>query len=531
MHVKTWNSAMAMALAALGSAAQAAQYSNTFTLQTQDQSLWSTGAQAGWAYDSGFIGGKWGTYDNRAPVAFGLNAITGSARAELTPYIAPIQISPYIPPVQISPYIPEVCLPWWLGGGCTPAVPAVFSPAVPAVFTPAVAATYGDTRTGASAGVQSSGRLGFNVKAGADGGSLDLSLPYQATLVAPAPDEFVAGRLLSIGANARLGGASIAVDAPSFKASVNGIADTTNRLSGAGCFFLAGCAESTTNANINKAFEILSLDTTRARPATALDGLLTLPVVLGQALPIKVGAQTVGNVTISTPSDQSGGTVSGKKVELSSNQTLLRTTADFAGIAQAALGVPLDVLQPSLDIAGLASIGATLINLQGGVNFGMSQLLSFEANVDVTLSFDQVMFDSRGVALGQSVTFDLGSSVDIMFKTRPGHMTYSFSIDTDESLFTNDTGISVDPLFAIRAGCFNLSIASGVVADIDECAFEDTYNTTDLLRASVYKKSFELEGFNVASFDVALVPEPKTYALLLAGLGVVGCAALRRRMA
>jgi hypothetical protein len=91
-------------------------------------------------------------------------------------------------------------------------------------------------------------------------------------------------------------------------------------------------------------------------------------ILLGQDLPISVGAQTVGHVTINTPADQSGGTVNGRRVVLATHQTLLRTTADLGGIAQAALSVPVDVLQPSLEVPGLASIGATLVNLQGGVN-------------------------------------------------------------------------------------------------------------------------------------------------------------------
>jgi len=131
----------------------------------------------------------------------------------------------------------------------------------------------------------------------------------------------------------------------------------------------------------------------------------------------------------------------------------------------------------------VVSIGGTLINLQGGINLGLSQLLSFDAKVKVSLSFDQLAFDGAGIELGKDVSFDLGGGIDLMFKVRPTSLKYSFSVGAD-SLFTNDTGISVDPLFAIKAGCFNLSVAGGVLADIEECAFDKEYATTDLLRAA-----------------------------------------------
>lgn len=496
-----------LALSGASAHATQVQYGNDFTFATQNQSLWSTGAQASWSYDSGFIGGSWGTYANKSAVAFGLNGIVGSANVHV-PGTGGTIPNPLWLAWKICPFL------------CGSEPSQTLPNPIPYATT--------DTRTGAQVGVTSSGRLGFDVKAAANGGGLGLSLPYQASLLAPAANAFVTGQLLHFGSSGSLrSNATMSIDAPSFTASVNGIIDTNNALTGTGCIIPVGCSSSSSPANIHQNFSIIALDTTKPKPLTALNGLLTLPVILGQDIGIPAGGQTVGHVTLSAPSDQAGGTVAGNQVKLDTNQTILRTTADFGGIAQAALGVPVDVLQPSLSI-GVGEIGATLINLQGGINLGMSQHLSFAPNVDVTLSFDQVAFGNNGVELGKSVTFDLGAGMDLMFKTRPSHMTYSFSMGAD-SLFTNDTGISVDPLFAIKAGCFNLSVGGGIVADIEECALEKEYATTDLVRASVYNKSFGVEGFNAVSFDVALaVPEPGSYALLLAGLSVVGFAARRR---
>lgn len=541
---KTSMHAVAVAtLLALGSLpAQARVYADNFTLLTQNQSLWASGAQSSWVYDSGFIGGSWGGGASASsPVTFGLNAITGSANTMLFPAIPSMLLFPEVPSVFVPAVytpgtaavnVPPVCfgllgcIPGYTIPGVAPVlITGAFTiPGSPAVYSDYVPPTFGDTRTGGSVDVKSSGALGFNVKAAANGGGIGVALPYMASL--NAPDNIVANQMLRFGATGTLlNNATFAVDAPSFSGSVNGILNTTNKLSGRGCFIGAGCTEGSTNANINETVEILSLDTTRPSPATALNGLLTLPVVLGQDMPIAIGAQTVGHVTLNAPTDKTGGTVSGRTLQLNTNETLLRTTADMGGIAQLALGVPVDVLQPSIDVS-VAAIGATILNMQGGVNFGMSQALSFDANVDVTLTFDQDIYNGSGGSLGRSISFDLGSEVDILFKAQPGYFSYTYSIGQD-SLMTNDTSISIDPLFAIKAGCFNLSVAGGVLADINECAYEQEFSTTNLVQASVYKNSFALGGFNAATFTVA-VPEPQTYALLLAGLGLVAVATRRR---
>lgn len=592
--------ALQTGLLCFAGATQAQSFNDLLVFETSNQSLWSSSAASGWSYDSGLIGGSWGGgRSGSSPVSLGIDGITGSEHALitpavpsvlitpampsyttpaippklitpeipsklLTPYIAPQQLTPAVPATyitiaavkaprvcvfhhctggqvitpayqkQVTPYIPATYSPA-VQATYSPKVPAVYStaipgvvvPAVPGVYSPAVPALYGDTRTGAAVAVKSSGELGFKVQAAATAGSVNVKLPVQATL--NLPTQFVSGQSVHVAGTASIdNGARIDVTATSVQAKVTGVIQTRNELGVTGCFIGGGCSTSSSKPGIDKTFEIVALDTTAAHTLSALG--LPLPVGSGVDRPITAGAQTVGHVVVTLPQNQSGGDISGQTLKLDTHQSVLKTTADFGGLAQAALGVPSDVLQPALDL-GAGSISGVVVNLQGGVDLGLSQSLSFAADFRVTLSFDQAVtmtYRGQTFAASKTVSFDLDEGADLVFAGTAGHLlsrTYSLSPD---SRLTNSTSVSIDPLFEIKAACYSLSVSG--VADIAQCMLEKSYGTTDLLAFTVYDKSFALQGFNEVSLTTA-VPEPESWALLLAGLAGLGWLARRRRQA
>jgi hypothetical protein len=512
--------------------ANATVYSDTYTLQTTNQSMWAPGAQAAWSYNSGFQGGAWGTYAGSAPVSGGVNAITGSSNATITPAV---------------PGIPGYCTstPW--GDVCTPAIPGI----------PAVTA---DTRTGAAVTIQSSGKVGVVATASANGGAVAVILPVSTQLNISDP---LNGVFHVSGVNTIGSGASISTVAPSFQAGVSGVINLDNKFSGTGCVVFAGCSSSSSNVNVDPGqFSIVGLNTANTKPLSAF-GVNVPMVAYGNPQGITAGAQTVGYVTPYQLSDASGGSVSGGTLSMSNNQTLLNVAADLTGIAQFALDFPVDVLNPSIDL-GVATIAGTLLDVQAGVNLGITQSFSFDPNLQVTLVFDEPVseleqvitsyaqnelcfntgfgqmcvpvggthpvYGQAWVDVGNSVTINLAQGADLKFTGAVGNLlsrTYSLANVSD---FTSNTLLSIDPMVAIQAGCFDISLKLNL-GGYNHCAYDNTYATTGLANISVAKQTFELGGFNTASFDFAPnggdVPEPET--LLLTALGLLALALTRSK--
>ena len=101
-----------------------------------------------------------------------------------------------------------------------------------------------------------------------------------------------------------------------------------------------------------------------------------------------------------------------------------------------------------------------------------------------------------------------------------------------------DLRVGGSPYFSVDGGATAIeTFSTGVIhGDLQQASHFGT-GSVNLMRPYVGKGEFydatahDLAAFDVIGWDVAAVPEPETYALLLAGLGVVGFATRRRAAA
>ena len=486
---------------------------DVYTLQTTNQSMWGSGGQSSWAYDTGFQGAQWGTYAGSAPAGGGINAITGSQNVLLFPAL------PGTPDVHVPAVVtPGFCV--W-GGACVPDVeitPAFTIPGIPA--TPAV---YGDTRTGAAVSVSSSGRVGVDVTAQAQGGGISVVLPVTTALSIgdTVNGQFHVGGTSSFGA-----GSTITSTAPSFKAGVYGVINLDNSLNLEGCFIGAGCDNTTVNLNVDPGqFSLVGLDTTKTKPVSVFG--LPVPIKFDKEYQIREGqppcqgpatADGVEPVCDVSPlampllavikptslQDFTGGSFSGDVLSIANNTPVLRVTADLTGILQAALDFPADVLNPSLNLT-VATISGSLLDVQAGVTLGMEQKFSLAPSLQVTLLFDKPIEEydpttQQWVDEGTDVTIDLAAGADLRFVGDAGVLvsrTYSMK---DATNFTSNTSLSIDPTLPIKALCIDIELKLGLGGTGQQCAFQKEFKTTDLVDISAYSNRFSLQGFNTAQF-------------------------------
>lgn len=504
-------------------------YNDAYTLRSTGQNAMPTGA---WNLNTGFQGAQWGSYNGNGPVSFGVNAISGSAHAVIIPAV----------PGTPGFHVPGtgICLPFV---GCDNGYDVPGIPGTPAV--------YGDTRTGTSADVNSSGRVGFDVNAGGRSSNVSVTLPFttQMNISNSTPD----GRYFHVSTSSSLGnGAAITATGATFSGGVAGVINLDNHISAANCFFGAGCNTSSSDANLNLGkFDIVGIDTANSHPFSAFGQ--NLPVgsydtdinlragssIRGEQGPI------VGTLNVSQLSDLSGGTVNRGVLSLSGGQRFASIQADLTGIAQKVLGAPADLLNVHRDLLGLVNVDGTLLDARLGVNIGLSQSYAIDPHQQVTLQFDRLvtmtkLIDRRICSgficfslpeivqeTGTSITLDVGENADFNFNDGIGNL-LSRSYSVASNAFTTNESVTLDPMSTIEAGCFDVEITR-VGGTGRQCAYHDSFGFANQA-FGVASAHFSLAGFNTYAFDFAPpgdVPEPAT--ILLSSIGLASLAFARRR--
>lgn len=132
------------------------------------------------------------------------------------------------------------------------------------------------------------------------------------------------------------------------------------------------------------------------------------------------------------------------------------------------------------------------------------------ADQSIDLSSGQASFDSLGPILAG------GDDVITFTGLAPGLYDFTFSVSAQ---FISDFGgtLNSSPFAVAVLG----PITAGAAFGVDSAPFTLVLTGLPTNSRSIYS----------GEFTVSAIPEPGTYALLAAGLGVVGFVALRRRQA
>jgi hypothetical protein len=609
-------SAAAASFTVAGAHASTLYDAGLLSFESKAQSMWDTGAAFRKA-ESVFVGTEW---SNRNAT---LGGITGSANELITPKIPSVQLTPEIPgytipgvprklitPAVYSPAIPatyvnvppvkgRVCAPWPFEDECTtvtitegyrkqvspyvapklisnaiysPEVPPKVVAAIPAVYSPEVPAVYGDTRTGATIDVRSSGKVGMQFGYAIDSGSVDTTASFRAT--AQLPGTVKAAEYFSLKSGSMFEKGTIATQSPKIEAHITPILQLSGTIDAKACGVTLGCATSGPVAlpTIDvKDQRLLSID---ANSLKVLDGVLpggkplaevpianqtltleggvttTKPPVVGFNLngpggvtlitTLPPGVPTVtaslAEVTTTVPNIATAGSASAAPVTSSGRSDLLSVQIDLDALAAARGLMPPTGVGFDLINTGPFTLSASvdLIDADAGPVLGVTQAFEFKPTLMTTIRFSRPLQIGGLQGLQDSWT---GEWSDLPQFAIDGTTTFSPTFWLDGVLSTDiglDLGL-VGTMDLLKLGAtasvggvdvLNFSSLSlNDLLEIDSTLFE-----TPKVSFSVYGDTFDLEGFGAIagqSFTIA-VPEPSTYAMLLLGLGVLGATARRR---
>lgn len=189
-----------------------------------------------------------------------------------------------------------------------------------------------------------------------------------------------------------------------------------------------------------------------------------------------------------------------------------------------------------------ASVSAQAIEINAPLA-SYDTLIGFEA-------FDGLVNDTGSINLGQGVTFtadvdaelspsvrDLGNNGAWTFGLNGfaasgtnGIMTFTFgSLKSGVSAFVSHNGGETLLVEALGLGGVVLESTTLTFAAPGGMFGYDEGVTVGFLRNSLDIQSLRITGVGAVVDNVAAVPEPGTYALLLAGVAVVGAVARRRQ--
>src|SRR5688572_18473730 len=423
-------------LALLVNNVAAAPIVDVFTFTTSNQSMWREGGSAIFSAETPLVS-KWGTYDGSDAEDLKMGGIAGKENQKVAGTGIDIP-NPAYEAWKVAydacrelfsrntcingQSAKKTCVPFV---GCATTRPKVSGLGDEPDHTIRVPSEFVDTRTGMETHLLTSGQVGIIPWVKAFGGSIKIELPVKTTF--EMPDILTSGTPFTIKTGLTLeNGARITAETPFLKAGVDGLINMTNTFTGTSCVIFAGCDSSSSTQNFNPGrFGLVGVDTTKDHPfqvfgdgkgtgsnpdfkdALGVPGL-TLDVVHPWFFPsilntdgvhdpltpqIDLSKPRLGDVTVFTLDEQlSGGTLTGSKLELDTNQQVMSLNASVTGIGEMSVGSP-GFLSKSFSISIPVfpdpKIVTTLLDVGIGPRFGLQQEFDFTPDAWVRLEFDR----------------------------------------------------------------------------------------------------------------------------------------------
>jgi hypothetical protein len=456
-----------------------AQYvqNEAFTFEALNQSMWGGSGPASASYQQ-FLGLTWDTQ-------LSLGGIGGSENQTV---------------------IPGGCLPWPANNVCWDPVTA-------------------DTRTGMKITASTNGSIGLNVGATLNKGSVDVTLPEQATLSTGVLDNHAPGSTFTIGtAYAIDPSATMHTEFPSIEAYADFVFDVYAGGEIQACLIAVGCSTSSGsiidvnwrpelaafNRNGDGEVRVLGIDVPLEGEYGGVDFAFSVPNLLTDAAASAATLQSSGNAYF---------------LDLSVNVPALVAEV-VAGAGAAFEG----------DFYGMhyTTFGADL-----GPEFGIGQEFTFEAAPWTTLTFSTPVsrvVDQEICVLGVCVTIPdvvlppalswsapLGTDFDFVF---PDAMT----LDVTPTYWLKNA-LNVNTDFLARLGLdltvLSLDTPLGTLGPV----YHDSYQT-DPVSIGLDDRTFSLafNSYQGSTFQMTATPEPSTWILLGSGLLLLGVLGWKRQL-
>lgn len=400
--------------------------------------------------------------------------------------------------------------------------------------------------------MRSAYRVGMDLGAEINGGSINANLDYNLSLFAP--DTIKQGQQFSLtGSASKLNSSSFSTTATNASAYIDGVVDldfdiysrfevdrpfplSTQDLRLGNKGFTSGSSSNTpyySLVNIHKAQEVIGINRNQSGYIRHLGGqdftdgdLLYDTVGSGDSVNYGPISFTAGNWNVDANGNLVGTGLSG-----GNNETLVTATLDIDQlmIGSAALGQGIAHDWGLIDY----DIGYDILNYEANLDIGLDQQFELMDTMMITLTFSDDV-EIEGVGVTDTYTGLLSSIPDITLLSNSVDVHSVFFL---EAFLHNTTGLSFDGSFDMTlleawlvANYDFLGLASGNVVNKHIGPAYDASTPFDLGQITVYDDQFLLAGFQAydgGTFTLSAVPVPA--AAWLFGSALLGLATIGRR--